>query len=444
MWRALFGPQGDQGGTPRADVQVIWRSRWLVPLVAFWAIVAFLFPSRMWLPLFAGLGLVVGVAYAWARSLSTSVSWERRLRQGIIVVGDVLVESFEGHNSGPFPVLWAEVRDYSDVPGYRADRVEALDGHSTKRWEVKGVCQRRGVFHLGPWEVVSGDPFGLYEVRWRYPESRKVVIYPRIVHVPPLRLPRGLGDSSAQQRRPASSTDVIAAGARAYQPGDPLRHIHWPLTAHRGQFMTRVFDTEPSGDVWLVLDLDAEVQAGEGERSTEEYMVTLAASLAAKLVDEGRAVGGLWAGARPVCVAPQPGRGHLWRLLALLAEARAGRGIPLAALLDRSLTLFGQSRTLVLFTPSTSLDWVPPLLRARRAGLSAAVIWFDPRTFSGEPGTGDTPPWAHVLSEAGIPWHRITADLRLQVALKVRRRRKVLRVLPGTGRVIVDEVVEEV
>lgn len=444
MWRLLFGRAPDTEHLAGREVRVRWRARWLVPFGAFWVLVAFLFPSRMWLPLLAGFGLLMGIAYTWARSLATHVSWERRLRQGIIVVGDVLVEAFTGHNRGPFPVIWAEVRDQSDVPGYRADRVEALDGHSEKRWEIKGVCQRRGVFHLGPWEVVSGDPFGLFEVRWRYPESRKVVIYPRIVHLPPLRLPRGPGDSGARERRPAPTVDVIAAGVRAYQPEDPLRHVHWPLTAHRGQFMTRVFDTEPSGDVWLVLDLDAAVQAGEGERSTEEYMVTLAASLAAKLVEEGRAVGGLWAGARPAYVAPQPGRGHLWHLLALLAEAHAGSDIPLAALLERSLPLLGQSRTLVIFTPTLAVDWVAALLGAQRARLSAVVIWLDPHTFSADRGARDAPPWAHALAEVGIPWHRITADLRFQVAWKVRRRRKVFRVLPGTGRVIVEEVVEEI
>nr|HID12699.1 DUF58 domain-containing protein [Anaerolineae bacterium] len=52
-----------------------------------------------------------------------------------------------------------------------------------------------------------------------------------------------------------------------------------------------MFDQETGGDVWLVLDLDRDVQVGRGERSAEEMGVIVPVSVAALLLDAGRAVG---------------------------------------------------------------------------------------------------------------------------------------------------------
>ncbi|MEZ4611518.1 MAG: DUF58 domain-containing protein [Caldilineaceae bacterium] len=46
------------------------------------------------------------------------------------------------------------------------------------------------------------------------------------------------------------------------QRGDSLRHIHWPSSAHRGELIVKELELEPSGDVWIVLDLDAAVHTG--------------------------------------------------------------------------------------------------------------------------------------------------------------------------------------
>ncbi len=430
--------------SPTARVSVRWKRRWPLVFFVIGLVWGGLFPSRIWLALLTGWGVMLVVAYLWVRLLARHTTWRRSLRQGIMVVGDRLIEAFEVENRAKVPILWADIVDHSDMPGYTANRVEAVDAYGHKRWETSGTCQRRGVFRLGPWEVVSGDPLGLCEVRWQFVDTRTVVVYPRIVRLPPLTLPRGHAGGNTRERRPTQVTDVMVAGVRAYRPGDPWRHIHWRTTAHRGNLMSRLFEMEPSGDVWLVLDLDARVQAGEGERSTEEYMVMLAASLAARLLHEGRAVGVLWAGQQPVRVPPQAGTGHLWYLLSWLARARSAADVTLATLLRRATPLLGRGRTLVVFTPSAEADWVPALVEVRRRGLAATVVWLDRRTFMGEVSPTRTPPFASHLIHAQIPWHTITAAFPLEVTLKLRRRRTEYRVLPGTGRVVQVEVVEEV
>ncbi len=420
--------------------------RWVWAVLAFWLVVAWLFPARVWLGVITGWGLLLGAAYLWARSLAHHVQWRRELRHSVLVVGDTLGEHFEVENGAPVPLLWAEVRDHSDVPGYTASRVEAVDAHSHKYWDTEGTCRQRGIFHLGPWEVITGDPLGLFRVRWHFPEERTVLIYPRVVHLPQITLPRGQASGRAHEWRPTYTEDITVASIRPYQPGDPMRRIHWPTTAHRGTLISRTFDVEPSGDVWIILDMDAEVQAGEGPTSTEEYAVILGASLAARMLAQGRSVGLAFAGAHPVVAAPRAGTGYLWELLGHLARARSDARTPLAHLLGHLTPVLGRGRTLVVITPSRGREWVARLVDLRRRGLAAALIWLDASTFDGQDPTAarGAPPFQDILAREGVPMHVITRDFPFHIALKIRRKRTEYRILPGTGRVIAVDVEEEV
>ena len=104
-----------------------------------------------------------------------------------------------------------------------------------------------------------------------------------------------------------------------------MRHIHWPSTAHRSQLMVKELELEPSGDVWIVLNLHAAVQRGDGRGGTLEYAIILAASMAAEMVSgrERRAVGLLTAsGNEVVALPPQAGQAQLWAIMAALAPAQ--------------------------------------------------------------------------------------------------------------------------
>ena len=89
--------------------------------------------------------------------------------------------------------------------------------------------------------------------------------------------------------------------------------------------MVKELELEPSGDVWIVLNLHAAVQRGDGRGGTLEYAIILAASMAAEMVSgrERRAVGLLTAsGNEVVALPPQPGQAQLWAIMAALAPAQ--------------------------------------------------------------------------------------------------------------------------
>lgn len=394
--------------SPRTVVRL--RSRLPLALCTLLILLQLFSPSRVWMVLLCCVGGTTLVAYMWACSLARAVEVTRSLRYTWAQVGDLLEEEFVLHNRGWWPLLWAEIDDRSTLPEYPARRVVSAGGGESFDWRVRTTCRRRGLFTLGPWAVHMAEPFGLFAVSRYYEQVSTLIVVPPVVDLPSLALPQGVATGWAVARRPAAETTSNVAAVRRYLPGDPLRRIHWPSSAHCGELMSRTFDAEVSGNLWIVLDLDSSVQVGAEEESTEEYGVILAASLAERVLRRNRAVGLVAYGGQDAYLPPGRGEGHLYRLLRSLALVRAEVGRPLAAVLDAMRPALGRDATLAVITPSTDPSWVEALASFLHRGITPVAILLDPASFVGPdergPG-GNLSAVRDMLAALGVPTHVI-------------------------------------
>ena len=428
------------------QVTIKLKSRWLLGLLVALLLVQLVTPSRAWTFLLVGLGGVVALGYVWARQMAAKLTISREQHYGWVHVGDLLEERFSLCNESLLPALWVEINDQSDLPGYSARSVRSADAQHTVSWRTEGICRQRGLFSLGPWQACVGDPFGLFQVTFDYPDSQSILVYPPIVHLPSLRLPRGAATGSGRTSRQALEVTTNAAGVRAYVPGDSTNRIHWRTTARLQELMVKTFDLEPSGDLWIVLDLDASVQVGEAAESTEEYGVILAASLSNRTLRQNRAVGlvaygtagtsnGHPAEPLPIIVLPQKGTAHQWRILQALTTVRAGGSWPLERVLSEMDRNLGRGTTLAVITPSCDPAWVAGLLPPMRRGVAPTVVLLDPVSFG---GTGNTGTLIRLLADLGVPTDRIVQGMPFTpIAQHKRIGRPEYKVLTATGRVLV-------
>ena len=260
------------------------------------------------LALILGALYVLALVYAW-----TSVRWlaiGRKTRTRRAQVGRKLEESFTIRNRSPLPKLWVEVRDESTLPGHRASHVvPALGPFGRYQWAADTTCRVRGDYQLGPVTFIGGDPFGLFSARRTLDARSRILVYPATLPVTDFELPIGLLSGGEAQRRRATTTTSSAAGVREYAPGDSFNRIHWASTARRDRLMVKEFEIDPLVDVWLFADFSASSLAerpglkrvngsgpaiprgGELPASSEEYGVTIAASLVRYFFDKERALG---------------------------------------------------------------------------------------------------------------------------------------------------------
>ncbi|MFN8471395.1 MAG: DUF58 domain-containing protein [Anaerolineae bacterium] len=395
-------------------------------------------PSTAWRMLLLTLVAVLGISYWYTSAVGRGLAITRARRYGWASVGDRVEEHFELTNDSGFPLLWVEIDDASTLPGYTARRVEALNPHSMKRWTIDLVARRRGLYQLGPMRLRWGDPFGLFEATCDDASVEQFIVYPPIARLPRLELPRGAASGTARTRRRALEWTTNVAGVRHYAPGDELRTIHWATSAKHDSLYVKEFDREPAGDVWIVIDLDAAVQAGTGAESTEEYAVVFASSMLNTLLADGRAVGLAVSGAEPTIIPPGRGGEHFWRILRELATVTAAPRPSLDEFLGRVSASFGRGLSVVLVTPSVSDAWLGRVAGFRRRGMAVHVALLDASTFL-PPGPGTAAAAAILsqqLAEQGAGVTRIDRSYHFDLVQQGKRQGQQEYIVGATGRAI--------
>ncbi len=367
---------------------------------------------------------MLGVSYAWVRITGSHVSILRHRRYGWAQVGDLVEERFSMRNSSFLPLLWVEVRDFSDLPGYSASRAVGLGAMDSMQWITSGVCERRGVYNLGPLEVSLGDPFGLFECTLRQDHRDTFVVYPAIVALPRLLDPRGFARGSGGTDVRSLELTTNASSVRHYVPGDALNRIHWPSTARRSaggqeEIFVKEFDLEPSGDVWIILDMEEKVQLGEGDESTEECAVILAASLASQMLHADHGVGLVSHGKEPIVIPPQKGRRQLWELLRTLAGVHAVGQVSLDSVLRPMEPVIARGMSAAVITPSLDPEWIDALGALIHRGLYPTALLLDARAFGGD---GDTQGIVRTLADLGVSGHVLGQGFRFEQLTRQRQK----------------------
>jgi uncharacterized protein (DUF58 family) len=148
---------------------------------------------------------------------------------------------------------------------------------------------RRGPVQTRWVEVRSSAPFGVAERRRRLAIDAETLVLPRVIPLGRLPFVEPVPTHDAGiHGAPRLGHGPDFLGVREYRPGDPMRHVHWALTARHGQVMVREFEEERTrrlaivvdtehdeGEVWTPLDracsaaasvLDAALGAGHGAR----------------------------------------------------------------------------------------------------------------------------------------------------------------------------------
>ena len=328
------------------------------------------------------MGIPFALLLAWLNTRALEVSVERRTLRG--QVGQEAEELIEVRNLSYLPKMWVELEDPSELPGHQSRRAVVIPSRGLRSWVVSTTLQRRGLFDWGPLRVRGGDPFGIFYTERDYGVRQQILVYPRVVDLPRFQTPPASLPGEGRFRRRTHYITPNASGIRDWVPGDPLSRIHWRSTAHTGELMVKTFELDPTSDIWVIADMEGAIQAGEGDESTEEYTVTIAASVAQRYIASNRSVGLIAFGEDYTVVEAERGQQQLSRILESLAVAKASGEAPLGNLLIEEQRRFGRHTTLVLVTASTDSSWLSPLQSLVQRGVRASVVLVDPSTFGGE------------------------------------------------------------
>ncbi|HZU04090.1 MAG TPA: DUF58 domain-containing protein [Ktedonobacteraceae bacterium] len=355
------------------------------------------------------------LSWLWARYSLRKLTFRRTTTSGRVQVGEMFDERLALDNISVMPKLWVQIADGSTLPGHRAGYVASMGGRKRAMWRARTTCRQRGRFQLGPVTATSGDPFGLFRRRIVLSGSNEILVLPHVLPIASFALFTGGLPGRGKSSRRALQTTTNATTIRDYVAGDAVSRIHWRSSAHFNKLMVKEFDLDPAVDAWIFLDLNEKVQAGKGEHSTEEYGVTIAATIATYLLRQDLSVGMIVTGQRREFLSLDRGDRQIERVLELLAVVTAGPGPELKEALALDAMHFGRNTVAIVITPSTSRDWHEGVRHLQRRGVQVAVIGLDTASFENKPADEDT---LALLEGAGIPVLRVKARESLAAVLE--------------------------
>ena len=165
-----------------------------VVIVGLVALVLGLATTRsIFFTVFYAVTLVLLLSFFWARTALSRVQLVRQTRMRRAQVGSTIGETFIMRNRSAIPNMWLEMDDDSDMPGHHVSHVVSnMPGRTEYSWTVRTICRERGRFRLGPITLTSGDPFGLFRIKYHLPHTSSLVVYPNTVNLRSFPLPIGV------------------------------------------------------------------------------------------------------------------------------------------------------------------------------------------------------------------------------------------------------------
>jgi len=391
----------ERGGQPiqqRGDsLRALMDHRWL-SFAVLMLIVAIIGQIRELLAVVAFMLVVLLTAWMWSRSSLRGLVYTRTFPYRRLFPGETLEVQITVENRKLLPTAWLQIEDkwpsqvgptdeaslsrseHEPETGYLINTY-SLRSYERVRRRVGLTAQTRGVYEIGPAQLVSGDPFSLFDRKVTLSNRHEVlVVYPHIYSLPELGLPLKdpFGDRRVQRHLFEDPNRTV--GIREYSPRDSFRHIHWKASAHMGTLQTRVYEPTAGLRTILCLNVATFEQHWRGMwPAMLEYEMDVAASLASWGLENGHSVGmtanGTLAHAdQPFRIPPSRSHNQLVRILESLAAVSYFVTSSFDRFLLEESPRLSWGATLVLITPYMNDAIAASILRLRDSGRRLVLI----------------------------------------------------------------------
>lgn len=169
-------------------------------------------------------------------------------------------------NRGPFPLPRVQVSATLRVPGGQTlcERFCApLAPGETARFVLRAALAHAGVYTCASVRLSANDLTGLFTLCRRVRTGVSLTAGPRVRGAAVLAAPPAGAAGAAGRAQARRAAAGLYSGVRDYAAGDPLRGIHWKLTAHTGAFLSRVYEGAQKPPFCAVLCLVPEADTAD-------------------------------------------------------------------------------------------------------------------------------------------------------------------------------------
>jgi uncharacterized protein (DUF58 family) len=234
----------------------------------------------------------------WRLVLTTlrDLKIRRRMPRGVCA-GDLLVVNLEITNARRKAASWALVAEERivrmngsrEAPVKPAVFFSHIRAGQTRRREYRGRLPQRGRYCVGPLQISTRFPFGLFRGTVLVDQVETLTVYPKLGRLTAAWRSRHRESHEGTQRRRQGHARMSGDfyGVREWQSGDSRRWIHWRSSARHNTLVVRQFEQQRHRDVAVLLDLWEPSRPTTGDRENVELAISFAATVVADACRRG-------------------------------------------------------------------------------------------------------------------------------------------------------------
>ena len=157
----------------------------------------------------------------------------------------------------------------------------ALGPHQEKVFEFGVRFDHIGTYEVGIKEVTVLDLLGVFSSVHENDHLMSVRVHPRVFDVGQLPVAKDAAIEAKKTFTTVINDGMDYSGTREYRWGDPIKSIHWKLSArmNEGEYLTRLYETNANPGMAIIADFDAPAYTSEELMSIYDAVVECAFSV---------------------------------------------------------------------------------------------------------------------------------------------------------------------
>lgn len=334
----------------------------------FFLVCALSMGNRTYLLISIIIALAWVFSYASVRMAEKSVKVENALSGAKVNRGDVVsMEIAVSHKSLlPIAPVALRMRATSNTPAGTIHLTQL--GKRRQRVVHKFAADHVGAMFPGVESYVVADVFGFFKhVHTPDMTGQELLVLPVPFEVEPLTF--AAGDMGVETMKRAMEDPSSPSDIRQWQQGDPLKRIHWKMSARKREIMVRQFEEPALPDALVLLDTSAPHLSPGFDESRRPYLcdavLETAASVVACQIRQDNPVRMPIVGDRPMEYSSQMG---LPLLLEELARCTFNAAESFERLMMMQLTELRKTGAVVIITTRLRSEMVELIVRMKRMG----------------------------------------------------------------------------
>ncbi|MCL1999348.1 MAG: DUF58 domain-containing protein [Turicibacter sp.] len=112
----------------------------------------------------------------------------------------------------------------------------------------------RGTYQIGLESIEVIDFLGLFRLKRKLNTRFEVIAYPKVTEPEEMRLAMHMLSKAPAQLAMAQEDYADFTDVRPYQPADPMKKIHWKLTAKRNEWIVKNYQSTVLNSITVLLD----------------------------------------------------------------------------------------------------------------------------------------------------------------------------------------------